>query len=340
MQLFQKFLAGSDMKKKSIIEISKGIKNLSNQISSKNLIDACKTNTKLNLGNLVQQISPRFNDVSDLILPAKQIIQFNEVINSMKSLTDVHYNLRMAKVRNESGIIVLFSGPSGSGKTMAAEIISAKLNLPIYRIDMSQVVSKYIGETSKNLKNIFDAVEIFDVILFFDEADSIFGHRTEVKDSNDVHVNQIISYLLTRIEHFKGLAILATNRKKDLDEAFTRRINYSIEFPFPGEKERKILWKQMLPCSLNTNNIDIDFLAKNFPLTGGNIHSIIFNSCLQCFSNVNNKQILPKEQSAKYQLTMEQVIISVRREYEKIGRDISLDKFTPYDKILKNIGYH
>src|SRR5256714_8018686 len=130
---------------------------------------------------------------------------------------------------------------------MAAEVLAARLDLPIYRIDLSQVVNKYIGETEKNLRRVFDAADVSDMILFFDEADALFGRRTEVKDAHDRYANLEISYLLERMERFKGLAILATNRRRDLDEAFLRRLRYMLEFPMPDEAQRKVIWRNSVP---------------------------------------------------------------------------------------------
>jgi SpoVK/Ycf46/Vps4 family AAA+-type ATPase len=187
----------------------------------------------------------------------------------------------------------------------------------MYRVDLSQVVNKYIGETEKNLKRIFDAADISDMVLFFDEADALFGKRTEVSDSRDRYANLEISYLLERMERFKGLAILATNRKRDLDEAFLRRLRFVIDFPLPEEAQRKKIWQQVIPPSAKADELDFDFLARQFPLAGGNIHSIVFNACLQS----------AKSQNGEKQLLMRDVLIGVKREYDKMNRAISLEQF-------------
>src|SRR5439155_5780996 len=184
----------------------------------------------------------------------------------MQSLTEVHYVWGTAKAMNESGISVLFAGPPGTGKTMAAEILAIKLGLPVYRIDLSQVVNKYIGETEKNLKRVFDAADISDMILFFDEADALFGRRTEVSDAHDRYANLEISYLLERMERFKGLAILATNRRKDLDEAFLRRLRFIVEFPLPDIEQREEIWRKVIPPRVDASDLDLAFLARQFPL--------------------------------------------------------------------------
>src|SRR5262249_18052921 len=172
----------------------------------------------VDLGTLAHPVTARF-ERPDLMLPAVQSAPIEEVVAAMNNLTRVHYEWGTARAWNEGGLAALFAGAPGTGKTMAAEVIAAELRLPLYRIDLSQVVNKYIGETEKNLRRLFDAADSSDVILFFDEADALFGKRTEVKDAHDRYANLEISYLLERMERFKGLAILATNRKKDLDEA-------------------------------------------------------------------------------------------------------------------------
>jgi SpoVK/Ycf46/Vps4 family AAA+-type ATPase len=196
-----------------------------------------------------------------------------------------------------------------------------RLKLPMYRIDLSQVVNKYIGETEKNLKRIFDAADISDMVLFFDEADSLFGKRIEANDARDRYANLEISYLLERMERFKGLAILATNRKNDLDQAFLRRIRHIIDFPVPDEAQRAAIWRQVIPPSIAENSrIDIAFLARQFPLSGGHIRSIVFNACLQSAHAANGRKAL----------FMKDVLIAVKREYDKTNRSLSLDQMGPY----------
>jgi SpoVK/Ycf46/Vps4 family AAA+-type ATPase len=242
----------------------------------------------------------------------------------MRALTRVHYEWGTAHAWNESGLSALFTGPPGTGKTMAAEVIAAELDLPLYRIDLSQVVNKYIGETEKNLRRLFDAADVSDVILFFDEADALFGKRTEVKDAHDRYANLEISYLLERMERFKGLAILATNRKQDLDEAFLRRLRFVIDFPLPGEEERRRIWPQMIPQRVDAKEIDFDFLARQFPLAGGHIRSIVFNACLQ------SAQV-----DTPPRLTMPAILAAVKSEYGKLNRSLSLEQFGRYQDILK-----
>jgi DNA polymerase III delta prime subunit len=315
-------------------EIENASKTLGGLLRPPNLEDflsSCWLEVDLQLGELAQKVTPRFTNDDQLILPPKQRIQFQEVMNAMHSVSLVHHQWGMGKAWNESGISVLFAGPSGSGKTMAAEILSKELSLPMYKIDLSQVVNKYIGETEKNLKKLFDKAEVCDMILFFDEADSLFSKRTEVKDAHDRYANLEVNYLLERMERYKGLAILATNRLKDIDEAFLRRLRYIIEFPnIPKEAERKMMWSHCIPKSLDSSEIDIDFLSKQFQLTGGNIRSVVFNACLQ---SAHDRKY--EENNGK--LTMKDIIIAVKREYDKLKHTITMEQFGPYKGIVEAI---
>ena len=269
------------LEKETIRAVCEELKQLPGKITAEDFVAACRAEIDSDIGELASRVTPRFRD-EELILPYQQHRLFAEVLKAMQALTEVHYGWGTGKVWNEGGLSVLFAGPPGTGKTMAAEILAIKLDLPMYRIDLSQVVNKYIGETEKNLKRVFDAADVSDMILFFDEADSLFGRRTEVSDAHDRYANLEISYLLERMERFKGLAILATNRKKDLDEAFLRRLRYIIDFPLPDVEERKRIWRQVIPADVDSSQVDFDFLAEQFPLPGGNIRSIVFNACLQC----------------------------------------------------------
>lgn len=313
----------------TINAIANRLKLLTGPITEKNLKEACWAVIDLDLGELAQKVIPRFTN-EKLFLPSAQSKQFMEVEKAMRTLTEVHYKWGTARAWNESGISVLFAGPPGSGKTMAAEMLAIKLGLPMYRIDLSQVVNKYIGETEKNLKRLFDAADISDSILFFDEADSLFGRRTEVKDAHDRYANLEISYLLERMERFKGMAILATNRKKDLDDAFLRRLRVVIDFPFPDLEERYKIWQQVIPKAANDDSLDIDFLASQFPLAGGHIRSIVFNACLQSAGRqAGNEQ--------EVGLKMESIVMAVKREYDKLNLPISLEQFGPYAGLVREM---
>ncbi|HOM11714.1 MAG TPA: ATP-binding protein [Rubrivivax sp.] len=276
----------------------------------------------LDLGALAQAVSPRF-ELQELMLPPAQTRQVAELVTAMRNLGRVHHEWGTARAWNEGGLAALFAGPPGTGKTMASEAVAHELQLPLWRIDLSQVVNKYIGETEKNLKRLFDAADGSEAILFFDEADALFGKRTEVKDAHDRYANLEISYLLERMERFKGLAILATNRRKDLDEAFLRRLRFVIEFPLPGAPERERIWRGVVPPGVDAGELDFDFLAQRFPLAGGHIRAIVFHACLQAAG-----------EGAEKRLTMQGVVRAVQREYDKLERASSLEQFGPYAPLV------
>ncbi|HTH30505.1 MAG TPA: ATP-binding protein, partial [Lacibacter sp.] len=176
-------------------------------------------------------------------------------------------------------------GPSGTGKTLTAGLIGKEFNKEVYRIDLSQVVSKYIGETEKNLETVFKRAESKDWILFFDEADALFGKRTNVQSSHDKYANQEISYLLQRVEDYPGLMILASNFRHNLDDAFVRRFHAVIHFPIPNENERFVLWQKSLPDSLTLNDtVALQHLAAKYELTGASILNAVQFAVLQCYS--------------------------------------------------------
>ena len=294
-------------------------------LTHENLQIACANEAMIEMDNLAQLVTPRFG-LDELVLPRKQAAQFADISHAMRALTVVHYHWGTARIWNESGLSVLFYGPPGTGKTMSAEVLAQELKLPMFRIDLSQVVNKYIGETEKNLRRIFDVAELQDCILFFDEADALFGKRTDVKDAHDRFANIEISYLLERMERFKGLAILATNRRKDLDEAFMRRLRYVIEFPVPDFEQRQRIWSKVFPPNVDTTDLDMRYLAKQFQLSGGYIRSIAFNACLRAAD--------PANPGAPEKIEMRDLLLAVRSELEKINRSASDELFGDYRHLL------
>ncbi len=306
----------------SIECICQSLKALGRPPRAQDLYAACRAD--VDLGDLAQAVMPRFG-FDDLMLPVKQSAQLAELIQATRSLTKVHYEWGTARVWGEGGLSALFAGPPGTGKTMAAEAIAHTVGMPLYRIDLSQVVNKYIGETEKNLRRLFDVADASDVILFFDEADALFGKRTEVKDAHDRYANLEVSYLLERMERFKGLAILATNRKRDLDEAFLRRLRYLVEFPLPEKEERLRIWRSVIPEGVDAQALDLEFLAQRFALAGGHIRAIVFHACLQSASTDGPRR-----------LEMPAVIHAVKRELDKLGRASSLDQFGPYARFIES----
>lgn len=237
----------------------------------------CRHLTTPRLDLLAQRLDPKAT-WDDLVLPNESLKLLHQIADQVRERHKVYdqwgFGLRMNR---GFGISVLFAGESGTGKTMAAEVIANDLQLNLYRIDLSAVISKYIGETEKNLRKLFDAAEQGGAILFFDEADALFGKRSEVKDSHDRYANIEINYLLQRMESFGGLAILASNMKNALDSAFMRRLRFIVDFQFPGIPERKFIWQKALPPQTPKDDLDYDRLAR-LNLTGGNIHSIALNA--------------------------------------------------------------
>ena len=241
------------------------------------LWNASRAQARPHLDDLAQRIVP-VAGWDDLVVPDTERRLLEEIAQQVAHRATVYQDWGFGKTSNRGlGINALFSGASGTGKTMAAEVLANHLQLDLYRIDLSSVVSKYIGETEKNLRRVFDAAEDGGAILFFDEADALFGKRSEVKDSHDRYANIEINYLLQRMEAYRGLAILATNMKSALDPAFLRRIRFVVNFPFPDPAQRAEIWKGIFPKETPTNNLDIGKLAR-LKITGGNIRNIAMNA--------------------------------------------------------------
>jgi hypothetical protein len=233
--------------------------------------------TRPALDQLAQRIDARAG-WDDLKLPEHEKTQLRQIADQVAQRSTVYDDWGFRERMNRGlSITALFAGESGTGKTMAAEVIANELGLSLYRIDLSAVISKYIGETEKNLRKLFDAAEEGGAILLFDEADALFGRRSEVKDSHDRYANIEVNYLLQRLESFRGLAILATNMKSALDSAFLRRIRFVVNFPFPGAAERRAIWASAFPAKTATSVLDIDRLAR-LALTGGSIQGIALNA--------------------------------------------------------------
>jgi len=241
------------------------------------LWSACRESAREHLDGLAQRVEARAT-WEDLVLPAAQISTLREVAMHVRQRLKVYddWGFR-SKGSRGLGISVLFSGESGTGKTMAAEVLANDLNLDLYRIDLAAMVSKYIGETEKNLRRVFDAAENSGAILLFDEADALFGKRSETKDSHDRYANIEVSYLLQRMEAYRGLAILTTNLKGALDVAFQRRLRFIVQFPFPDVSMRERIWRGAFPARAPLHDLDYMKLAKlNVP--GGTIRNIALNA--------------------------------------------------------------
>jgi hypothetical protein len=241
------------------------------------LWQACRSQARPQLGSLAQPLEA-VAGWNDLVLPEPQKRILQEIVTHVRRRHTVYEGWGFAaKSKRGLGISALFAGASGTGKTMAAEVLANTLRLDLYRIDLSAVVSKYIGETEKNLRRIFDAAESGSVILLFDEADALFGKRSEVKDSHDRYANIEISYLLQKMEAYLGLAILTSNMKEALDDAFLRRIRFLVRFPFPGPEQRRNIWQSVLPDKVPRQELDFGQLAQ-LNIAGGNIRNIAMHA--------------------------------------------------------------
>ena len=293
------------------------------QIGEEELYNACYYQSNRKLSTLAARINKIYKwDM--LVLPADQTSQLEEICSQVKNRALVYekwgFNRRLSLGK---GLNVLFSGPPGSGKTMAAEVIANEIGLEIYKIDVSQVVSKYIGETEKNLEVIFTEAETSNAILFFDEADALFGKRSDVKDAHDRYANVEISYLLQRMEEYKGIVILATNLNQNIDEAFLRRLNFNVAFPFPEKEQRKLIWKGIFPSGAPLDsNLDYDFLADKFILAGGNIKNIALNAAFYAAH-------------ASCSIGMKQIMLAAKREYKKMGKTFLKSDFDPYYQLIE-----
>jgi hypothetical protein len=241
------------------------------------LWSSCRSLARPQLDLLAQRMEPHAG-WSDLVLPKAQFAVLKMLAEEARNRMTVYERWGFARRgRRGLGLSALFAGPSGTGKTLAAEVLAKELDLDLYRIDLSAVVSKYIGETEKNLKRVFDAAEQGGVVLLFDEAEALFGKRSEVKDSHDRYANIEVGYLLQRMESYQGVAILTTNVKSALDKAFQRRLRFTVEFPFPGMAERAAIWESAIPAETPTKGLVPERLAQ-LNMTGGSIRNIALNA--------------------------------------------------------------
>jgi winged helix domain-containing protein/ATPase family protein associated with various cellular activities (AAA) len=292
------------------------LRSAGSEITPDDLWRACEQATAPKLDELAQRIVPCYG-WDDIVLPPEPLRQLHEIAAQVAHRTRVYQDWAFgAKLNRGRGISVLFAGASGTGKTMAAEVLARHLRLDLYRIDLAGVVSKYIGETERNLRSIFTAGERGGVILFFDEADALFGKRSEIHDSHDRYANIEVNYLLQRMEDFRGLAILATNRKSALDSAFVRRLRFIIDFPFPDAAHRLLIWQSVFPTQADLHALDFFWLAR-FEIAGGHIRNIALAAAF-----------LAASEGAP--ISMVHVMRAARREYSKMGRIVPEADFGPY----------
>jgi SpoVK/Ycf46/Vps4 family AAA+-type ATPase len=277
-------------------------------LQNEDLFAAVRAHSNPRLAALARKLTLRYT-WQDIVLPTDQIAILHEIVSTVRERTLVLETWGVGqKLAASKGVTILFAGPSGTGKTMAAEIIARELGLDLYKIDLSTVVSKYIGETEKNLERIFNEASSSNAILFFDEADAIFGKRSEVKDAHDRYANIETSYLLQRMEAYDGVTMLATNLRANLDEAFTRRLQFAVDFPFPEKVDRLRIWQTLFPVGVPVvPDIDFELLAGRFKLAGGNIRNIIVAAAY--LAAADGKKV-----------TMAHLLHGTRRELQKMGR--------------------
>jgi AAA+ superfamily predicted ATPase len=278
------------------------------------------------LERLARRIRPRVA-WDDLILPERTIRHVREIAERAAQRERVLEDWQMGTRRaGDRGIVALFAGESGTGKTMAAEVLAEALGLDLYTIDLATVVDKYIGETEKNLDRIFAEADSVNAVLFFDEADAIFGKRSEVKDAHDRYANMETAYLLQRLETFDGIAILATNLKANIDEAFARRLDAVVDFPMPDVEHRRKLWDHCLgPGVPRARTLDLDFCARAFELSGGNIKNIAFAASYFAAAGEGT-------------VDMPELMRATAREYRKLGRLCTPSEFGPYYELVSESG--
>jgi SpoVK/Ycf46/Vps4 family AAA+-type ATPase len=277
-------------------------------LRTEDLLAAAREDSTSRLSDLAYKIRPR-HGWDDLILPQEKMTVLREMVAMVRSRPKVLDEWGVIrKLAPSRAVTALFAGEPGTGKTIAAEVVAGDLGLDLYKIDLSSLVDKYIGETEKNLERIFTEAESANAILFFDEADAIFGKRTGVKDAHDRYANVGVSYLLQRMESFDGITILATNLRANLDDAFTRRLHFALDFPFPDAAERLRIWQALFPPDVPAaQDLDLAWLAQRFKLAGGSIRNIIVSAAYLAAD-------------AGEEVTMNHLLHGARRELQKMGR--------------------
>lgn len=292
-------------------------------LSQEDLYQACSAHTNQQLGILARRVES-CRGWKDIVLPTDSLRALHEINAHVKYRHVVYSEWGFGdRIVRSKGLSVLFYGASGTGKTLAAEILANDLHLELYKIDLSMVVSKYIGETEKNLEQIFQEAESANAILLFDEADALFGKRSEVKDAHDRYANIEIGYLLQRMEDYEGISIMTTNLRKNLDDAFVRRLQFIIEFPFPDELHRLRIWRNHMPSQAPLkSDVDLEFLARQFKVSGGHIRNVVINAAFLAANEGGP-------------LAMKHFIRASQREFQKIGKTCSEREFGDFYAFLK-----
>jgi SpoVK/Ycf46/Vps4 family AAA+-type ATPase len=279
---------------------------------------ACRRRSVSKLAALGHKATPVFQ-LCDIVLPPDALQQLREICWHAQHRETVFGAWRFAgKMSLGRGLNALLIGAPGTGKTMAAEIIAAEIGLDLYRLDLSCLVSKYIGETEKNLGQVFQEAARANAVLLFDEADAIFGKRSEVRDAHDRYANIEINYLLQKMEEFDGIVVLASNFHRNIDEAFRRRMRFVVEFPFPDEEARRRIWTKVFPQGAPlAAEVDFGFLAARFKMAGGNIRNVALAAAFLAAAHGTA-------------IGMEEIVRAVRREFQKMGRVCVKSDFEQY----------
>ena len=282
------------------------------------LEEGCRSQLRHSLGDKARKVERLFT-WDDLILPASSKLLLRSACDQIKYRRQVYEDWGFeGKLPYGKGLSMLFSGPPGTGKTMAAQIAAGELGLELYKVELPTVVSKYVGETEKNLNHIFREAARSQAILFFDEADVLFGKRTEVKDAHDKYNNMEAAFLLQKMEEYSGVSVLATNFLQNFDEAFKRRIRFIIEFPFPNAEYRKLLWQSVFPAKTPLEgDVDWEFLAQNFELSGSSIKNVAVNAAFLAAGQGKT-------------VGMTHLLIALRRELHKSGKVVTREDFGQY----------
>ena len=286
------------------------------------LLEACRNQIDHRLGKDAVRIRAQYK-WEDLVLPAPQKTMLKDACNQVLLHHQVYHRWGFEeKLAYGRGVSMIFYGPPGTGKTMGAQVIANELNLELYKVDMAGVMSKYVGESEKKLGNIFEQAKRSQSILFFDEADVLFGKRTEQKDTNDKYSNASTAYLLQKIEEYEGIIILATNLLQNFDNAFLRRFRFIIEFPFTDTPRRKEIWQKVFPANLPKEELDVDYLAEEFHFSGSQIKNVAVAAAF----------LAAGEQT---ELNMKHILISVKREMAKNGKKLIASDFGPYYYLME-----
>ena len=287
--------------------------------------NGCYRSFATDMGNKAVRLDAVFG-WDDIVLPARSKELLSQACSQVRLRHRVYSSWGFReKLPYGRGVSMIFTGPPGTGKTMGAQVMAKELGMDIYRVSLANVVSKYIGETEKNLNDIFEKAKSCRVILFFDEADVLFSKRTEVKDSNDKYSNMESAFLLQKMEEYSGVVILATNLVQNFDEAFKRRMSYIVEFPFPDVSRRRELWKKAFPGKTPLGDIDMDFLVEHYELSGSNIKNIALHSAF----------LAAGENSSTVE--MKHIMRSVKNEFAKSGKAFTKAEAGEYYFLLDSV---